>query len=108
MTGREIVALMEDIADNLFHPDPYYRQGGDMLRVGGLTYTIEPARTLGRRIRDGAVRGRPLEPARRYKAPGRAGAGEAAGPPARGVGPRPPRAEERRRPRPRPRGRVPG
>ena len=43
MTGAEIVRLMEDVADNLFHPDPYYRQGGDMVRVGGLTYAIDPA-----------------------------------------------------------------
>ena len=45
MTGAEIVHLMEDVADNLFHPDPYYRQGGDMVRVGGLTYAIDPARS---------------------------------------------------------------
>src|SRR5260370_1365132 len=91
MTGREIVALMEDIADNLFHPDPYYRQGGDMLRVGGLTYTIEPARTLGRRIRDVAVGGRPLEPARPYQAARWASGGGAAGPPAGAAAPGPPR-----------------
>src|SRR5260370_27993246 len=102
MTGREIVALMEDIADNLFHPDPYYRQGGDMLRVGGLTYTIEPARTLGRRIRDVAVGGRPLDPARRYKAPRWASVGQAAGPPPWGVRPRPLRPEKRRPLRPPP------
>ena len=82
LTGRELHELMEDVADNLFHPDPYYRQGGDMLRVGGLTYTIEPARTLGRRIRDIRVGGRPLEPARRYKAAGWASLREAEGPPA--------------------------
>jgi sulfur-oxidizing protein SoxB len=70
LTGAEIVALMEDVADNLFHPDPYYRQGGDMVRVGGLTYTIAPERPRGERIRDVAVRGRPLDPARRYKAAG--------------------------------------
>jgi len=106
MTGREIVALMEDIADNLFHPDPYYRQGGDMLRVGGLTYTIEPARTLGRRIRDVAIGGRPLEPARRYKAAGWASVGEAAGPPAWDVVAGHLRAEKRVRLDPRPRVRV--
>jgi S-sulfosulfanyl-L-cysteine sulfohydrolase len=82
LTGREIVALMEDVADNLFHPDPYYRQGGDMVRVGGLTYTIEPARPMGRRIRDVRVGSRPLDPARRYKATGWASMGEAEGPPA--------------------------
>jgi sulfur-oxidizing protein SoxB len=82
MTGAEIVTLMEDVADNLFHPDPYYRQGGDMVRVGGLTYTIAPARPMGRRISDVRIGGRPLEPARSYKATGWASVGEADGPPA--------------------------
>jgi sulfur-oxidizing protein SoxB len=71
---------MEDVADNLFHPDPYYRQGGDMVRVGGLTYAIEPAAPMGKRIRDVKVGGRPLEAARRYKASGWASLGEASGP----------------------------
>jgi len=82
MKGAEIHRLMEDVADNLFHPDPYYRQGGDMVRVGGLTYAIEPAQSIGRRIRDVKIGGRPLEPGRRYKATGWASLGEADGPPA--------------------------
>jgi sulfur-oxidizing protein SoxB len=82
MTGAEIHHLMEDVADNLFHPDPYYRQGGDMVRVGGLTYTIAPARTMGRRITDLRVGGKLLEPGRRYRASGWASLGEATGPPA--------------------------
>ncbi len=83
LAGREIHQIMEDVADNLFHPDPYYRQGGDMVRLGGLTYTIDPAKTLGRRISDIRIGGRPLEPARRYKAAGWASvATEAEGPPA--------------------------
>src|SRR5207247_7301035 len=82
LTGREIVALIEDVADNLFHPDPYYRQGGDMVRVVGLTYAIDPAAPIGRRLRDVRVGGRPLQPARRYKATGWASLGEADGPPA--------------------------
>lgn len=82
MTGAEILALMEDVADNLFHPDPYYRQGGDMVRVGGLTYTIAPARPMGRRISDVRIGHRALEPARSYKATGWASLGEADGPPA--------------------------
>jgi sulfur-oxidizing protein SoxB len=53
-----------------------------MVRRGGLTYTIEPARPIGRRIRDVRVGGRSLEPARRYKATGWASIGEATGPPA--------------------------
>jgi S-sulfosulfanyl-L-cysteine sulfohydrolase len=83
LKGQEIHRIMEDVADNLFHADPYYRQGGDMVRLGGLTYTIGPAKTLGRRISDIRVGGRPLEPARRYKAAGWASvATEADGPPA--------------------------
>jgi sulfur-oxidizing protein SoxB len=82
LTGREILHLMEDVADNLFHPDPYYRQGGDMVRVGGVTYTIDPGRTMGRRLRDVRVGAGPLDPARRYRATGWASLGEADGPPA--------------------------
>jgi sulfur-oxidizing protein SoxB len=82
MTGTEIVHVMEDVADNLFHHDPYYRQGGDMVRLGGLTYAIEPGAARGRRIRDVRAGGRPLDPARRYKATGWASLGEASGPPA--------------------------
>jgi sulfur-oxidizing protein SoxB len=52
MTGRLLKDIMEDVADNLFHPDPYYQQGGDMVRVGGMTYTIDPAKPIGSRITD--------------------------------------------------------
>jgi molybdenum cofactor synthesis domain-containing protein len=52
LTGAEVHAIMEDVADNLFHRDPYYRQGGDMVRLGGLTYAIDPERPRGRRIRE--------------------------------------------------------
>jgi sulfur-oxidizing protein SoxB len=82
MTGAEIHTIMEDVADNLFHPDPYYRQGGDMVRVGGLAYTIEPARPMGHRIRDIRIGDKPIERHRRYKATGWASLGEANGPPA--------------------------
>lgn len=81
MTGAEIHTIMEDVADNLFHPDPYYRQGGDMVRLGGLTYTIEPAKPMGRRITDIQIAGKPLERQRSYKATGWASLGEADGPP---------------------------
>ncbi len=50
MTGGQIKAILEDIADNLFNPDPYYQQGGDMVRVGGMDYTCAPEEPLGRRI----------------------------------------------------------
>jgi sulfur-oxidizing protein SoxB len=82
VTGAEIHGIMEDVADNLFHRDPYYRQGGDMVRLGGLTYAIDPERPRGRRIRDVMVGGRALETTRRYKATGWASLGEATGPPA--------------------------
>ena len=82
MSGAEIHRMMEDVADNLFHPDPYYRQGGDMVRMGGLTYAIEPGKPMGRRIRDIRVAGQPLDPGRDYKATGWASIGEADGPPA--------------------------
>lgn len=108
LTGAEIHHLLEDVADNLFHPDPYYRQGGDMVRVGGLTYTIEPGRTMGRRIRDIAIGGRPLDPARRYRAAGWASVGEADGPPVWDVVADHLRAVRRVRIDPRPRVRVVG
>jgi sulfur-oxidizing protein SoxB len=52
MTGSQIKAAMEDIADNLFNPDPYYQQGGDMVRVGGMDYACAPNETAGQRISD--------------------------------------------------------
>jgi len=83
LSGAEIQQIMEDVADNLFHPDPYYRQGGDMLRVGGLAYAIAPARLMGRRISEIRVGGKPLAPERRYKTASWASSGpELAGPPA--------------------------
>ena len=82
MKGADVHRVMEDVADNLFHPDPYYRQGGDMVRLGGLTYTIDPAKPMGRRITDVRIGGRTLDPVRRYKATGWASLGEASGPPA--------------------------
>jgi S-sulfosulfanyl-L-cysteine sulfohydrolase len=106
LTGREIVGLMEDVADNLLHPDPYYRQGGDMVRVGGLTYAIDPAQPIGRRIRDVRVGGRILDPGRRYRATGWASLGEADGPPAWDVVADHLRALKRVRLDPRPRVRV--
>lgn len=82
LTGAEIHLIMEDVADNLFHRDPYYRQGGDMVRMGGLSYAIDIRKAIGKRITDIRVGGRPLNPARRYKATGWASIGEAEGPPA--------------------------
>jgi len=52
MTGARLKEVLEDVADNLFNPDPYYQQGGDMVRTGGLAYTIDIAKPIGRRISD--------------------------------------------------------
>ncbi|RAU20861.1 thiosulfohydrolase SoxB [Paramagnetospirillum kuznetsovii] len=52
MTGAMMKDIMEDVADNLLHPDPYYQQGGDMVRVGGMSYAIDPAKPVGERISD--------------------------------------------------------
>ena len=83
LTGAEIRQIMEDVADNLFHPDPYYRQGGDMVRVGGLAYAIDPRKSMGQRISDIRLKGVPLSADRRYKTASWAAVGpEAPGPPA--------------------------
>jgi sulfur-oxidizing protein SoxB len=50
MTGARIKEILEDIADNIFNPDPYYQQGGDMVRTGGLGYTIDISKPIGQRI----------------------------------------------------------
>ncbi|MET0091272.1 MAG: thiosulfohydrolase SoxB [Candidatus Thiodiazotropha sp.] len=50
MKGSEIKAILEDVCDNLFNKDPYYQQGGDMVRVGGLDYVCEPGADFGKRI----------------------------------------------------------
>jgi sulfur-oxidizing protein SoxB len=71
MTGSQIKAVMEDIADNLFNPDPYYQQGGDMVRVGGMDYACTPGETLGNRISDMRLNdGTPLEGGRNYRVAG--------------------------------------
>ena len=50
MTGERLKAVLEDVADNLFNPDPYYQQGGDMVRCGGLGYSIDVSKPIGQRI----------------------------------------------------------
>ena len=55
MSGAFIKEILEDVGDNLFNVDPYYQQGGDMVRVGGLAYTIDPTKTIGNRISDMTV-----------------------------------------------------
>jgi sulfur-oxidizing protein SoxB len=70
MTGETIKTILEDVADNLFNPDPYYQQGGDMVRVGGLAYTMSPADTMGSRISDMRLNGKPLDASKKYKVAG--------------------------------------
>ena len=70
LTGAEIKTILEDVADNTFHPDPYLRQGGDMVRVGGLTYALRPGERIGERISDLRVKDKPLEATKRYKVAG--------------------------------------
>ena len=70
MTGETIKTILEDVADNLFNPDPYYQQGGDMVRVGGMNYTIDPAQTAGNRITDMRLNGKPIEAGKTYKVAG--------------------------------------
>ena len=68
MTGSQIKDVLEDICDNLFNTDPYYQQGGDMVRVGGLAYTCSPNETVGKRISELKLdNGHALEPGKSYK-----------------------------------------
>ena len=71
MTGRQIKDILEDVCDNLFNPDPYYQQGGDMVRVGGLRYACTPAQSAGHRISELKLDdGRSLEAGKSYKVAG--------------------------------------
>ncbi len=68
MTGEQIKTVMEDVADNLFNPDPYYQQGGDMVRVGGMGYAIDVGKPAGSRISDmiHLATGKPIDPKKTY------------------------------------------
>ena len=78
MSGEMIKTVLEDVADNLFNPDPYYQQGGDMVRVGGLQYTIDPLGAQGKRISDMRLKGTLIEASKTYKVAGWAPVVEAA------------------------------
>jgi S-sulfosulfanyl-L-cysteine sulfohydrolase len=78
MSGEMIKTVLEDVADNLFNPDPYYQQGGDMVRVGGLEYKLAPAERMGSRISEMRLRGRPIDASKTYKVAGWAPVGEEA------------------------------
>ena len=78
MSGEQIKTILEDVCDNSFNPDPYYQQGGDMVRVGGLQYTCAPGAKMGSRITDMRLKDKPLEAGKKYKVAGWAPVAEGA------------------------------
>ena len=71
MSGADLKLILEDVADNLFNPDPYYQQGGDMVRVGGLDYVCDPTQSIGNRISDMTLdEGEKIEAEKSYKVAG--------------------------------------
>lgn len=78
ISGADLKALLEDVCDNLFNPDPYLQQGGDMVRIGGMTYACEPGAPIGKRISDMRLNGKPLDADKRYKVAGWASVAEGA------------------------------
>ncbi|OQM73548.1 thiosulfohydrolase SoxB [Manganibacter manganicus] len=84
MTGETLKTILEDVADNLFNKDPYYQQGGDMVRVGGMGYSIDPNAEMGRRISGMTLlkSGESVEPTKEYQVAGWASVNEGTeGPP---------------------------
>src|SRR6056297_2356221 len=79
MTGEFIKVILEDVGDNIFNPDPYYQQGGDMVRIGGMGYSIDVSKPQGERISDMTLlsTGEPIDPARSYVVAGWASVNEA-------------------------------
>ncbi|OQX11671.1 MAG: thiosulfohydrolase SoxB [Thiothrix lacustris] len=70
MTGETVKNILEDVADNLFNADPYYQQGGDMVRVGGLKFTFDPTAKMGERVSDMVLDGKPLDAKKTYPVAG--------------------------------------
>ena len=84
MSGEQLKVILEDVCDNLFNKDPFYQQGGDMVRVGGMGYTCEPEAAMGGRISNMTLlsTGESIDPARTYVVAGWASVNEAVeGPP---------------------------
>lgn len=84
MRGEMLKTVLEDVADNLFNPDPYYQQGGDMVRTGGITFTLDVSAPSGRRVSDLRLKrtGQPIDPGRDYVVAGWASINEGTqGPP---------------------------
>ena len=83
-TGQFLKKILEDVADNLFNTGPYYQQGGDMVRVGGMGYAIDPSKPIGQRISDmtSLRTGKPIDPKKNYVVSGWASVNEGTeGPP---------------------------
>ncbi|MBV7409595.1 thiosulfohydrolase SoxB [Maritimibacter sp. DP1N21-5] len=78
MTGEFIKVILEDVADNIFNPDPYYQQGGDMVRIGGMGYRIDITKPQGERVSEMTLlkTGEPIDPARTYQVAGWASVNE--------------------------------
>ena len=70
LSGELIKEILEDVADNLFNPDPYYQQGGDMVRVGGLAFSFDPTAAMGSRVSDLELDGKPLDAKKEYPVAG--------------------------------------
>jgi S-sulfosulfanyl-L-cysteine sulfohydrolase len=70
VTGVQVKVILEDIADNLFNPDPYYQQGGDMVRVGGMSYALNPSASAGNRVSDLRIGNAPMGADTTYKLAG--------------------------------------
>ncbi|MGL5138519.1 MAG: 5'-nucleotidase C-terminal domain-containing protein, partial [Beijerinckiaceae bacterium] len=84
MSGAQLKTILEDVADNIFNPDPYLQGGGDMVRVGGIGFSIDPEKTINNRISNLTVLkgGQPLEAAKNYVVAGWASINEGTqGPP---------------------------
>lgn len=84
MSGEQLKLVLEDVADNLFNPDPYYQQGGDMVRIGGMGYRIDVRKPMGERISEMTQlpSGKPIDPSRNYVVAGWASVNEGTeGPP---------------------------
>jgi sulfur-oxidizing protein SoxB len=78
LTGAQIKTILEEVADNLFHPDPYLQQGGDMVRVGGMSYACEPGARIGSRISRMKLGEKEIQPEKPYKVAGWAPVAEGA------------------------------
>jgi sulfur-oxidizing protein SoxB len=71
MKGEQLKLILESVADNLFNPDPYYQQGGDMVRTGGLSYRCDPLAGMGGRISELTLaNGKPIDAGKNYRVSG--------------------------------------